>query len=102
MTWDVPVSIPFYEIAEFLTDTEYYKMVGIIHEEITISLHFEYSSACPEVGILTDSMDSNGNWTWVGKAHGLVLQSAIDKYLIQTDMFEKCSNRALKAYHLPL
>ena len=99
MTWDVSVSIPFNEVAEFLTDTEYYKMVGIIHEDIRISIHFDYSSASPEVGIFTDSMDYNGRWDWIGKDYGDVLKSAIDNYLIKSDMCDTYSKKALFAYH---
>lgn len=97
-TWDIAVKIPFYEIGPYLTDAEYEKASGVICEDVTINLSFDYYQSDRDVGIMSDGMEYNGTWTWNNKNYGKIIEYAIQKYLTSIDVDAIWGNEAYKSY----
>lgn len=86
MTWDVCVSIPDYEVAEYLTETEYEQLQGILLDDVRIKLTFEYVPMDYDSGIPYDSMEFYGKWEFCEADQPAALKSAIDKLLSVIDV----------------
>lgn len=94
-TWEIIVSIPIYEISEYLTDTEYEQMEGLLNEDIEVVLSFDYQPADMETGIMRDSMEFNGTWGYADKAHEHPkLTEAIQEYIDTHDISELYGHKA--------
>lgn len=85
-TWDIIVSIPFYEIAEYMSEEEYETVSAITADEIRIQLSFSYSPADREVG-LSESFDFR-KWNWADTAYSSIVERAINFYIADADMEE--------------
>ena len=97
-TWDITVEIPIYEIAQFLTETEYEHLGGITNDDVKVKLSFDYSPADKEVGIMSDSMEYNGTWGWDGKEQCKTLADAVSEFLESTDVTARLGEKAYDSY----
>lgn len=92
--WDITVSIPFCDVAEYLSDDEYEAVKNSIADQIKIKLTFDYCPADPETGIFIDSMDYC-EWDWADTIYSASVERAITLYIADTDMEEKYGDKAM-------
>lgn len=97
--FELPVEIPFCDIAGFLTDTEYEKAEGIINEDINIIIVFDYCKKDRDVGILADVMEYTGCWRWDQKDYGKIIESAVNRFLASVDVDALWGEKALESYN---
>ena len=85
--WDIATSIPFYEIAEYMTEEEYEAIEASAPDKIRIQLSFTHSPAEREVGIPSESFDFR-EWAWADIEYPTAIERAINLYIADKDMEE--------------
>jgi len=60
--WYIPATLQLYEVAEHLTEAEYDKYKKVC-PELNFNLHFDYTPASPDTGIMEGYFDWNGDWS---------------------------------------
>ena len=98
-TWEIVVTVPFCELAEYLTDAEYESMKGVYNKDIEIQLSFDYSPEDKEVGIMFDSMEFNGDWSFCNqKTNCEELENAMQEFIDATDVDSRWGGKAYESY----
>ena len=95
-TWELYVSLPFEDIAEFLKDAEYEKTKGIFHKDVTVTLVFQHVHADMSVGI-NEHMSYEDEWS-CSDEYPTALKSAISKYLASIDVEGQYAEEADRQY----
>jgi lipoprotein NlpI len=94
-TWDITISIPFEDIALYLTDDEYDSVKDSITDSVHIKLSYDYTPADREVGYLSDSMDFL-KWDWADTTYSATIEKAINLYIAETDIEDRYAEKVLE------
>lgn len=86
ISWKVPVKIPVDGVLSLYMEDSHYRKAIKSFKDIEIVLHFVYSPADPEVGIMHESIDYE-EWSLplVGNYPDYIIDS-VDKYLSSIDV----------------